>query len=266
MISDRHHECLECRSFVRKHHPASAIGQGKAKYIEGLRTNESKYEDHIDGLRRKAVPSDVGAPAPKVRKTRTKADAVVVDEEEEQVLSKATGRRFEAKECVGILWPVPEWEKAHEKKAPKSMVSTITINGEPASGIVRPRAEGIPPGGKELWETNYIDMANSGTLHRKSEGVSEKEHEDVCKFGMSRMKVKATLAEEKDCGEYLKLAGGTKSKAADLDELDDLWAGPEIKCGAAGGSGSCALHSQIQTSTLGWTPSALRSGRPPAKS
>ena len=231
MISDRHYECLMCRSYMRKHCPQNCTGPAKTKYQKSLAEDDDLHEVHTNGAVQLESQKKSGC-APRQAPVRRKkcGDAVIEDERPQQKLLKTQGRSLEVRECIGILWPVQGFEKDVGRKATKADMVTISVNNQLHTGILRPRSKGLPDGGKEIFSTDEMQVHAIAKLHKSDEAVTEGESEAIAKFAMDKMKVQ--IATQKDTDEkdgLLKFRGeAKKKKGGDIDALDSIWDGPTI--------------------------------------
>ena len=232
MISDRHHECLMCRAYMRKHCPQNCTGPAKTKYQKSLAEDDDLHEMHTAGAVQLegSKPTKPAAPLRKGTVKRKRCgDTVIEDERPEQKLLKTQGRKMEIRECIGVLWPVDEFEKV-ERKTTQADLSTIKVNNVLHTGVLRPRSKGVPDGGKEIFSTDDMQVHSVAQLHNSTEAVAEGETESITKFAMDKMKVQtATQNEADEKSGLLKFRGeGKKKKASDIDALDSIWEGPTI--------------------------------------
>lgn len=105
MISDRHHECLSCRAYMRKHHPQSCAGPAKNKYEEKLKQDDSAHETHLQDVANMELAKQNGTSVPQPKATPVKrkrcGDVTVEDEAPAAKLLRTGGRSLEVRECLG---------------------------------------------------------------------------------------------------------------------------------------------------------------------
>ena len=240
MISDRHYECLQCRAFVRKHHPESVSGPAKVRYVNKLKSDDSAHKQHCQGVvasesRKRNSSQDNKQPGNvKVKRISGEGEGVVEDQTPNTLLQRLNQKAFESRQFLGVLWPVKQWEAKFERKAKPNEIVKVTLADEALTGVIRNTTADLELNCRELWSVDVLMMQNIGTLHDSSEAVAEDETERVVKFAMNKMKCSTEQQTTKEGEEYLRLKGGErKRKKDDMDALDDLWSGPTI--GGGGG-------------------------------
>jgi len=218
----RHHECLSCRAYIRKSMPQNSFGPAKQKYQDSLRTDDTLYEEHMTGI--VLIESDRSSRGFAQVRRRQLGDAIVEDDAPAKKICKVGGRELELRRCVGILWPLKDFEQLRGRKAKPSEITKIEQNGELLTGVILDRSTGMPPGGTEIFERNTVGMTSAALLHDSRKVLREGETKDVEKFAMGRVKVNAAMVEDKDTKEtHVKVKGMDAKRKKDLFGLDEIW-------------------------------------------
>ena len=111
MISDRHHECLSCRTYIRKHQPQNVSGLSKQRYIKGLTKEPGKYDEHVTGVlesesSKSGSAGQAGAKTTPVKRKRVQCGGSTVDLEDESPmlkLMKMQGRSLEVRVYASMI-------------------------------------------------------------------------------------------------------------------------------------------------------------------